>query len=101
MYLENRIGREVLLNKGDYMMLAQAIMTVGGALKQRKGNVMDRKVLVALTATKLWNALTEFTHEQEPNIRLATDVDPEAFRNYLLDVVAEACQLIKEKKGMK
>lgn len=58
---------------------------------------MDRKVLVALVARKLWSALGEFAGENEQGIKLALDVDPDAFRMYLVDVVAEACQLIKEK----
>lgn len=58
---------------------------------------MDRKVLVAVVARKLWNSVEEFTKECEPSIRLVLNVDATMFRNYILDVVAEACQLIKEK----
>lgn len=90
------------MNKGDYMMLAQAIVTVvGPALKLRKGNVMDRKVLVAIVARKLWNSVEEFAKENESGIMLVLDVDADTFRNHILDLVAEACQLIKEKKGAK
>lgn len=71
-------------------------MKTGGVMSE-----MDRKVLVALTARKLWNALEEFASECEPTTKLVLDVDSDTFRNYLLDVVAEACQLIKEKKGVK
>jgi hypothetical protein len=62
---------------------------------------MDRKILVALAARKLWDALGEFTEECEPTTKLVLGVDSDAFRYYLLDVVAEACQLIKENKGVK
>ncbi|MBI4085685.1 MAG: hypothetical protein HY433_00340 [Candidatus Liptonbacteria bacterium] len=62
---------------------------------------MDRKILVALTAKKLWNAVMELTDDHEQKIKLVADADSETFRMYLIDVTAEACQLIKEYKGVK
>lgn len=62
---------------------------------------MDRKVLVALAARKLWNLADELAGEHEKEIRLMLDVNREEFRNYLLEVAVEACLLIKEKKGKK
>lgn len=60
--------------------------------------VKDRKFLVAIVAKKLWNSVEEFTAGNEPNIRFVLGLDPDGFRNYLLDLVAEACRFIKEEK---
>lgn len=62
---------------------------------------MDRKVLVALVALKLWKFLEEFASEHEHAIKLVLDTDAKTFRGYLLDVLVEACQLIRDNKGVK
>lgn len=66
-----------------------------------KEGAMDRKILVALVAKKLWLLVDNLANENQEAIRLVLgDNDSRLFREYILGAVAEACQLIKEKRGM-
>ena len=62
---------------------------------------VDRKVITALVARKLWEFLEGFIRMHESDIMLVLDMNSKTFHKYLLDVLTEACQLIKEKQGMK
>lgn len=77
------------------------VLSRGMCLENFEEDAMDRKILVALVAKKLWLLVDNLANENQEAIQLVLGDDSRRFHEYMLDVMAEACQLIKDKRGTK
>ena len=60
---------------------------------------IDRKMLTAILARKLWHLVNDFLAENEPTIKLVVgpEIPEGVIRAYLIELLVEAVRLIKEK----